>query len=229
MPAQNPFSPALFQFLTDLRENNNRDWFQANQQRYEDVVREPAFQFISDFGPELRQISSHFLAIPKKVGGSLFRIFRDVRFSKDKSPYKTQTGIHFRHEAAKDAHAPGFYLHLAPDHCFMGAGIWHPDSPTLKQIREAIAAAPADWKKARDATAKKGGLRLAGASLKRPPKGFAADQPMIEDLKRKDFIATTDLTIEQVLAADFPAHFTRLCKAATPLSRFLCGALGVAF
>jgi uncharacterized protein (TIGR02453 family) len=229
MPAQNPFSPALFQFLTDLRENNNRDWFQANQQRYEDAVREPAFQFISDFGPELRKISPHFLAIPKKVGGSLFRIFRDVRFSKDKSPYKTQTGIHFRHEAAKDAHAPGYYLHLAPDHCFMGAGIWHPDGPTLRQIREAIAADPSGWQKARDATAKKGGLRLAGEALKRPPKGFDADHPLIEDLKRKDFIATTDLTVEQVLATDFPAHFTQLCKAATPLSRFLCGALGVAF
>ena len=229
MDAKNPFSPALFQFMADLKENNNRDWFQANQSRYEDEVREPALQFISDFGSELRKISPHFQAIPKKVGGSLFRIFRDVRFSKDKSPYKTQTGIHFRHESARDAHAPGFYLHLEPEHCFMGAGIWHPDPATLQQIREAIDADPKGWKKARDTTARSGHLHLSGESLQRPPKGFAADHPLIEDLKRKDFIAVTDLTREQVLAPDFPAHFARLCKAGASLSRFLCGAVGVAF
>lgn len=228
MAAQNPFSPALFRFLSELKENNNRDWFQANQDRYEDEVREPAFQFISDFGAELPKISPHFQAIPKKVGGSLFRIFRDVRFSKDKSPYKTQTGIHFRHEAAKDAHAPGFYLHLEPERCFMGAGIWHPDAPTLTQIRRAIGEDPKGWEKARD-TVQRHGFHLAGDSLKRPPKGFSADHPQIEDLKRKDFIAVLDLTVDEVLAPAFPTHFSQLCKNAAPLVKFLCGAVGVPY
>ena len=82
------FSPALFKFLRDLRANNDRDWFQANKERYEDKLRHPAQQFISDFGPRLAKISPHFNADPRPVGGSLFRIYRDVRFSKDKSPTK---------------------------------------------------------------------------------------------------------------------------------------------
>lgn len=228
MPATNPFSPALFAFLADLKENNSRDWFQANKDRYEDAVREPAFEFISAFGPELRRISPHFQAIPKKVGGSLFRIFRDVRFSKDKSPYKTHTGIHFRHESAKDAHAPGFYLHLEPEHCFIGGGIWHPDSATLQRIRAGIGDDSAGWEKASKAVAKEG-FHLAGDSLMRPPKGFDADHPQIEDLKRKDFIAVLDLTVDEVLAPDFPSQFGRRCQAVAPLARFLCQAVGVPF
>src|SRR5918996_4016229 len=132
------FSPALFTFLRDLKQNNDRDWFKANKPRYEKAVLEPALQFIVDFEPHLLAISPHFVADPRPSGGSLFRIHRDTRFSKDKSPYKPYTGIQFRHELGKDAHAPGFYLHLEPGGVFAGAGIWHPDQPTLVRIREAI-------------------------------------------------------------------------------------------
>jgi uncharacterized protein (DUF2461 family) len=109
------FSPELFSFLADLRANNNRDWFAANKDRYEDHLLEPALAFIEDFAPLLEKISPHFRADPRPSGGSLFRIYRDTRFSKDKSPYKANVGIHFKHERAKDTSAPGYYLHIGPD------------------------------------------------------------------------------------------------------------------
>lgn len=125
MATNNPYiSPKLFRFFRDLKKNNDREWFEDNKQRYEDDVRGPLLAFIDDFAEPLYRISPHFRADARKVGGSLFRIFRDVRFSKDKTPYKTHAGVHFRHENAKDAHAPGLYLHLEPGEVFMGAGIW---------------------------------------------------------------------------------------------------------
>jgi uncharacterized protein (TIGR02453 family) len=104
---QASFSPELFSFLAELRANNNRDWFAANKDRYEEDLLEPALAFIAAFAPRLEKISPHFRAEARPSGGSLFRIYRDTRFSKDKSPYKTNVGIHFRHEQAKDAYAPG--------------------------------------------------------------------------------------------------------------------------
>ncbi len=107
-------TPKTFRFLTDLAKNNNREWFAENKDRFEGDLREPLLGFIEDFSEHLEKLSPHFEANARKVGGSLFRIFRDVRFSKDKSPYKTNAGVHFRHERAKDVHAPGYYLHLDP-------------------------------------------------------------------------------------------------------------------
>ena len=142
---KNPFSRQTFAFLRELAENNDRDWFKANGERYEDVVREPALQFISDFGTRIDEVSSHFLAVPKKVGGSLFRIHRDVRFSRDKRPYKTHIGIHFRHEQHRDAHAPGFYLHIEPGSVFMGGGMWRPHPEALRAIRRQIVEDGTGW------------------------------------------------------------------------------------
>ena len=105
-------TPALFDFFRELKANNNREWFQANKERYERQVREPLLQFVEDFGVRLAEISPHYVADARRSSGSLFRINRDVRFSADKSPYKTAAGIQFRHESGKDVHAPGFYLHL---------------------------------------------------------------------------------------------------------------------
>ncbi len=120
MPKEAHFSPALFAFLRELKANNSRPWFQANKERYEREVREPMLCFIADFGVEARKISPYIVADPRKAGGSMFRIHRDTRFSKDKSPYKTTVGAQFRHEQGKDVHAPGFYLHLAPGEAFAG-------------------------------------------------------------------------------------------------------------
>jgi uncharacterized protein (TIGR02453 family) len=223
------FRPGLFAFEKELARNNRRDWFEKNKSRYEDEVKDPSLRFISDFGPHLRKISPHFLAIPKTVGGSLFRIYRDVRFSKDKSPYKTHVGIHFRHKAYRDAHAPGFYLHLEPAQCFVGMGIWHPDGPTLKKIRDAIVANPAAWKRASRGKKFSSRFDLAGDSLKRPPRGYDPEHPLIDDLRRKDFIAVANLSQKQVTSAGFLGEFVDLCKAGSPLVKYLCAATGVTF
>ncbi|MGH7505628.1 MAG: DUF2461 domain-containing protein [Longimicrobiales bacterium] len=223
------FSPATFDFLRDLAAHNERTWFQTNRQRWEREVRDPAVRFITDFGPHLAKISKRFRADPRPVGGSLFRIHRDTRFSKDKRPYKTHTGIQFRHDVGKDAHAPGYYLHLEPGTVFVGIGIWHPDAPTARKIRDAIAEKPAAWRRARDDAAFATRFTLEGESLKRPPAGYAKDHPLIVDLKRKDFIAACTLTEDDVAAAGFLDDFTDICRDGTPLVRFLCRALEVPF
>ena len=223
--------PSLYSFLRDLKANNDRPWFQDNKDRYESQVREPLLRFIRDFGDDvLPQISSHFVADPRKSGGSLFRIHRDVRFSKDKSPYKTAAGIHFRHERARDAHAPGFYLHLEPRKVFFGAGIWHPDNAALARIREAVADdGGKPWKKVISSKQFANTFTLEGDSLKRPPKGYEADHPCIQDLKRKDFIGITQLQQKQTCEEDFLEQLGAHCSNAIPFMRFLTQSLGLAW
>ena len=132
------FTPASFDFLTKLEHNNNREWFKANQAEYELQVRTPALHFIEAMSGSVVDLSPRLTAVAKKVGGSLMRPQRDSRFSKDKTPYKLNVGIQFRHFQAKDVHAPGLYLHLANDSCFIAAGIWHPESKALNAIRHCI-------------------------------------------------------------------------------------------
>lgn len=223
------FSPDLFDFLEDLAAHNDRDWFQANKDRYERAVVEPALAFISDFAPGLRAISRWFDAVPKRVGGSMFRIYRDTRFSPDKRPYKTHVGLHFRHRDADSAYAPGFYLHLEPGQVFMGMGIWHPPAPALRAIREHLAAHPDDWRAVRDDAALRRSFRHTGDRLARPPRGFEADHPWIEDLKRKDFVISADLDEETACGDDFLDLFTARCRDGAPFVRFLCLATGASF
>lgn len=222
-------SAGMFKFLRDLAANNDRDWFKANKARYEKRVKEPALAFINAFGPLLAKISPHFRADVRAQGGSLFRIHRDTRFSKDKSPYKTHTGIQFRHEVGKDAHCPGFYLHLEPGRVFMGLGIWHPDSQTARLIRERIADHPTEWKKAVYGKSFAGTFKMEGDSLKRPPRGFDPEHKYIDDLKRKDFIAGAKISQKMVISPEFLNEFYGFCKRGAPLVRFLSVAVGVPF
>ena len=224
--AERYFTPATFEFLQDLERNNDRPWFQENKSRYEEQVKEPAIRFIQDFEGRLAEISPHFHAGRR----SLFRIYRDTRFSKDKSPYKTHVGIQFRHEASgNDVHAPGFYLHIEPGSNGVGCGIWHPDSRSLSKIREAIVEEPAKWKRAKGAKRFRETFELGGESLKTAPRGFDKDHPLIEDLRRKDFVGWTRLSQKAVTSPEFLAEFTAICRAATPFQRWLCGAIGVPF
>jgi len=223
------FSNATFAFLRDLKANNDRTWFKANRDRYEAVIKEPALDFIEDFAPHLKKISRHFVADPSPVGGSLFRIHRDTRFSKDKTPYKTNTGVHFRHFMAKDAHAPGFYLNVQPGECFMAVGLWRPETKVAYQIREYLDEHQEEWRKATRAKRFTEVFSPAGDSLTRPPKGFDEDHSFIEDLKRKDFIASGRLTQKEVTSRDFMTTFTANCRRSIPYMRFLCHAVGVPF
>ena len=227
--SKNPFTRQTLSFLGQLAKNNRRDWFEAHRDQYEAVVREPALEFIRIMAAPVAKVSPHLRVSDSKVGGSLMRIHRDVRFSKDKSPYKTNVGIQFRHEAGKDVHAPGLYVHLDPKDCFLGAGMWQPESKALAQIRRAIDADGAAWKRVRDGKRFRGKWSLEGASLKRPPRGYDADHPYVEDLMRKDFIAAVHLKRDDVLAPDFPQSCANLFQAASGFLAFLAGAIEVEF
>ncbi len=219
------FTPALFGFLRELEHNNDRDWFAANKARYLADVRDPMLEFIAGFAPHLKRISARYVADPRPNGGSLFRIHRDIRFSKDKRPYKTNAGAHFRHEAARDAHAPGFYLHLEPGGVFAASGVWHPNGPALAKIRDAIANDATGWRRVTSAKALGPRAYLAGEALKRPPRGYDPDHPLIDDIKRKDFFALASFTEAQACAPGFMDDFAATCRTFAPLTRFLTRAL----
>lgn len=221
------FPKDTLKFLTDLSKNNDRDWFNDNKSRYEAAFVEPALAFITAMEKPLKKVSPFLLAVPKKQGGSLMRIYRDVRFSKDKNPYKTNIGIHFRHEAGKDVHTPGLYVHLAPGEVFLGAGMWHPDREPLKQIREAIDADPAGWKKVSRSKSFTADWVLAGDSLKRAPADFEPDHPLIEDIKRKDFIGLHEFKAGDETQSDFLDKCVAKFKTARPLMQFLGQAIGM--
>ena len=216
-------------FLSTLSRNNERSWFNANKARYETVVSTPSLAFIEQMAPRLQQLSEHFTAIAKKSGGSLMRVYRDTRFSKDKAPYKTNIGIQFRHRLGKDVHAPGFYLHIEPDNCFLGAGVWHPDAQVLAKIREFITDNPAAWQAALAHPPFRNHYRLSGERLTRPPRGYDADHPLIEDLKRKDFIALRPFEPARIHASRFTDFVARGFADTVPLVRYLCAAVEVEF
>ena len=188
----NGFPPDFMRFFRDLEANNNRPWFNENKERYVRSVVEPMSAFITAMAPRLAKISEHYIANAKPHGGSMFRIYRDTRFSKDKTPYKTHAAAQFRHDAGKDAHAPGFYAHFARDGLHFGGGIWRPPSAHLTKIREYIVDNPTEWTRIKGAKAVKdrGGIR--GDGLVRPPRGFDPEHRHIDDLKRKSFFVMAE-------------------------------------
>ena len=229
MPRGPHLQKSLFQFFVELRAHNDREWFAENKDRYEADVKKPLVAFISAFAPRLAKISENFVADPRGNGGSMFRIHRDVRFSKDKSPYKTHAALQFRHVAGKDVHAPGFYLHLEPNNVFMGAGLWRPERDAMQAIRTAISETPARWKKATGGKSFKETFELRGDSLKRPPKGIDPEHPLIEDLKRKDFIVVHEFKAKDALQADFLSQFAKTCRTASPFMAFLTESIGLSY
>lgn len=216
-------SPALFDFLRDLEQNNNREWFKAQKARYEAEVVDPVTEFIENMASRVARISPHVIVDPRPNGGSRFRIYRDTRFSKDKSPYKTQVGCQFRHEAGKDAHAPGFYVHLSPGEVFFGGGVWGPQGEALRNIRQHIVDKPDEWKKAT------GKLDLRGDQLIRAPKGFDPEHPLIDDLRRKSFFSFQDAEESAVTAKDFEKTVEKQFKKVAPLMGFVASGLGLPF
>jgi uncharacterized protein (TIGR02453 family) len=216
------FSPAFFAFLRELKRHNNRDWFAANRERYVREVEGPMLQFIADFAPHLKSISPAFVADRRRMGGSMFRIHRDTRFSADKSPFKTWLAARFPHEARKkEPGVPGFYLHLGPDECFAGGGVYHIEMSQLTKIRRRIVEAPRDWAKVR-AT-----VEVEGEQLKRAPAGFSAQHEHIADLRRQNLYAGSDVTERHACADDFMDRFVAICREVAPLVEFQTKALGL--
>ena len=218
------FKRKTFDFLKQLAGNNNRDWFNANKERYESDVRAPALEYIEAMALPMSRLSPHIVVSARKSGGSMMRVYRDTRFGKDKTPYKTNIGIQFRHARGKDVHAPGFYLHIEPGACFIAAGIWKPESSTLNAVRRQIDENPKEWKSLTDKVCKKGLFQLQGDSLKRPPKGYPAEHPLIADLKRKDFIGIRKLPVSAVGKSTFVKDSAQLFKTVVPLVSFICEA-----
>ena len=221
------FTPALFDFLADLVVNNRREWFQANRDRYERDVKDALLGFVSDFGERLPEISPHMIADPRPSGGSMFRIYRDMRFSKDKSPYKTNAGVHFRHEVGREVHGPGLYLHMEPGNVFAAAGIWRPDSATVGKIRGAIVDNPKRWEAIVNDGRFNSNYGLEGESLKRAPKGIDPAHPLIEHLKLKSFAAGTTFSQDDACSPDFIDMYVDSCQTAGPFMKFLCDSVGL--
>jgi uncharacterized protein (TIGR02453 family) len=221
MPAY--FTSELFRFLSRLKRNNNRDWFQAHKHEYETWVRQSALTFITAFAAPLYEITPHLVADARPTRGSLFRIYRDTRFSADKRPYKTHLAMRFSHRG-KDVHSPGFYLHLEPGGCFAACGLWHPEPPTLLKVRSAMVARPEEWRAVRKL------LNWDDASkLSRPPRGFPSDHEFVDDLKLRDLGTAVEFTDEQVSSPKFMATFAAACRKMSPVAAFLSSALGLQF
>lgn len=223
------FSRATFAFLKDLAANNDREWFQANKPRYEEHVRQPALRFIGDFGPHVRAVSPHLVCDPRPQGGSLFRIHRDIRFSRDKSPYKNHAAMQFRHESGPgNAHAPGLYLHLEPGASGLAAGVWRPATPELRVIREAVAARPGVWAAACAAAVTPPAQRF-GEKLQRVPAGYAKDHPAAEELKWKDWGVWQPLSQQDIVAGDAMQRLGSAFLRMKPVMAFLCEAMELPF
>jgi uncharacterized protein (TIGR02453 family) len=216
--------PELFRFLRQLRAHNERGWFEANKPRYLALVRDPVLALVEAVGPKLIAISPHIVADPRPSGGSLLRIYRDTRFSRDKTPYKTNVGLRFPHGAGQDIHGPGYYLHLAPDEVFMGAGMWHPEPDALHAVREAIVKDPRGWKRAQRSP-----FTHTGESLRRAPRGFDPEHPLVEDLKRTSFTTGRPFTEKQACSQAFVDLFVAACRQQAPLMKFLAKAVGLPF
>ena len=223
------FSDKTFKFLRALGRNNNRDWFTAHKADYEAHLRQPFLRLITDLQPDIATISPHYRADPRPMGGSLFRIYRDTRFANDKTPYKTWSGARFFHERSKQVAAPSFYLHIAPGDCFVGGGLWHPEPETQRRIRNFMLDNPSGWKQAVQAPAFKRRFELSGDSLVRPPRGFPADHELIEDIKRKDFVAGAALDDDTVLGPRLRQTVVAQFKALSPLVDYLCASLDLEF
>jgi uncharacterized protein (TIGR02453 family) len=218
-----------FRFLRELARNNNREWFAANKARYEKTTRDPFLRLIGDLAEPLAKISPHFRADPRPSGGSMFRIYRDTRFANDKTPYKAWLGARLYHERSRQVPAPLFYLHIAPGRCFVGGGLWHPESPTVKRIRDFLVDNPATWKKAVQAKRFRERFELGGESLTRPPRGYDPAHELIEDIKRKDFVATRYFSDAEAMSAQLPKIVIEGCKGIAPMIDYLCAALDLEF
>lgn len=223
------FEPATLAFLEELATNNNREWFKEHKARYEEQVLDVALRFIQSMHDPLHEIAPHFVAQATRMGGSLMRVYRDTRFSKNKLPYKTNIGIQFRHEQAKDVHSPGYYVHIDPEQVFIGVGMWRPEADALRGIRERIVAKPGEWKRATGDKTFRRHFELGGESLTRPPRGFDKDHELIDDIKRKSFMGVKDLPRNECLAPQFQRKVENSFKAAEPFMRFLCKSVGVPF
>ena len=224
------FSDKTFKFLRSLGRHNERDWFHAHKKHYETQLRQPFLRLLTDLQPVLAGISQHFRADPKGVGGSLFRIHRDTRFSNDKTPYKLWQGARLYHERARQVAAPSFYLHVQPGACFVGGGLWHPETSTQRRIRQFIVDNPGGWQRAAHIPEFRARYTLETSDmLVRVPTGFPADFAYADDLRHRNFVMTRRLDDAEVLGPNFLTIIEQDLTALSPFMDYLCASLDLEF
>ncbi|WP_202843519.1 DUF2461 domain-containing protein [Luteimonas saliphila] len=224
------FTDKSLKFLRALARHNERAWFQDHRDDYETHVREPFQRLLADLQAPLAKVSAHYRADPAKVGGSLFRIHRDTRFANDKTPYKGWQGARLLHERSRQVPAPSFYLHLQPGNCFMGGGIWHPELPVQRRIRQFIFDNPGGW----EAAARGPGFRRRfdlddEDMLVRAPRGFPEDFVFIDDLRHRNFVAWRGIDDGTMLGPRLLPTLAKDLQALAPFMDYLCAALDLEF
>ena len=231
-PAFTGFRPEAIQFLADLAANNDRAWFQPRKGEYERLLKEPLEALIAALAELFEARGIPLRADPAK---SPFRIYRDVRFSKDKSPYKTNLGASFPwigeepgdgggRSHTGNVHSSGGYFHLQPGEIYVGGGIWHPEKPWIDAFRQRVADDPAAIRAlVADRAFKKtfGSLSTDGHALQRVPTGFAADHPAADLLKLKDVIFGRRLSDADATSAELPEVIADTFATALPVMRYL--------
>lgn len=224
------FSDKSLKFLRALARHNERAWFHAHKADYEQHVRAPFQRLLGDLQPDLRAVSDHYRADPKPVGGSLFRIQRDTRFSGDKAPYKPWQGARLFHARSREVPAPSFYLHLQPGRCFVGAGLWHPDTATQRRVRQFIVDNPGNWQAAVHAPSFRRRYALEETEmLVRPPRGYPPDFAFIDDLRHRNFVASRAIADATMTGPRLRTVLARDLQALAPLVDYLCAALDLDF
>ncbi len=225
-----PFTPRAVRFFRQLARHNEKAWFEAHRDEYETEVREPMRQLIEDLDIRFAQFAPEIGGDPKR---SMFRINRDIRFSKDKSPYKTHAACWFHHRNAArsvgseaDAGSAGFYFHFQPGKSMIGAGLWMPPRQQLNKLRHAIADDPPAFDRMAGSIPSRFGGLDDEAMLKRMPRGYAEDHPAAKWLRHQSFTSGRMLTDAQVTSASLAQLLASEFKALLPLVRWLNGALG---
>jgi uncharacterized protein (TIGR02453 family) len=226
------FRPQALAFLRRLARNNRRDWFERSRAVYETEVRDPMRALVEEMDIRLAHIAPEITGDPKR---SIFRIHRDVRFSADKSPYKTNAACQFYHcdagrGAGQDAEGAGAGLYFQLEHgqCFVAGGMWMPARPSLDRIRDRLADSPGELDRVVRAPAfrRRFGRLDQEAMLKRMPRGYGEDHPAARWLRYRSFTATRMMTEREVQSPRLPAILERDFAALVPLVRWLNGALG---
>lgn len=227
------FTAASLAFLRGLKRNNHKPWFEAHREQYEELVKAPMAAFVVEMDRRLRDFAPEIVGDPKR---SVFRIHRDVRFSHDKSPYKTHAACWLFHgggssKVGREAHGggAGFYFHLEPGACLMGGGIWMPPAPALKKFRTAIAADPRPFERVVQAPAfrKRFGTLSDETMLKRVPRGYTADHPAAQWLRYQSFTVGRPVTDAQATSNRLTALLEADYRAMLPLVRWLNGVIGL--
>ena len=219
MPRFSGFPKEGLKLLRDLKKNNDREWFQARKSLYEETVKGPMTELVLALGEDFEQFAPDYLTDPKKA---IYRIYRDTRFSHDKTPYKTHVAASFNHKALVKHAAAGYYFHFSPTELLIGGGVYMPGSAELLAIRRHISGDPAAYKAIVSARPFKRFFgEVTGERLKRPPKGFSPDDPAIETLKQKQFLAGENLDPKLTLSPKLLPELSKRFKALAPFIDYL--------